>query len=440
MFFFALSLSLCLFPLAGEAARRTVQITEALDLASAGADEIRARDGAVASSMAAVDAARANFLPKITSSVSGGWLANPPLGVTLKAGEMGVLPAALGGAKIPSTDLTFIDNAKPTWFKGNLTLSQPLFTWGKIGSAAAIAGLEAQIAVAGREGAILNVRRQVETTYFTVRFCRETRALSLGSGLSTQEQLLSSKADLADIDARIVEVDETERTALYSLGILTGLDTASIDLVSACRTEVPVYDEAALEDRASRTGESAVTARVRLSEANKKLALAKGSMMLLPDLQFFSSLDVSGQTVPFSGSIWLDKTWTWDLTVGIAAKTDLFDGGASYANIREAKAGLDAATAALSGQENAARLAARNAADTARKTQADIMRKTARCAWYAEALKAAQSSFKNQVISRAELNGASMREILGRIDLLQAQYNLEQAIADLELVNGRSFR
>jgi len=453
IFLFAIALS----AIAGEAARKSLGIKEALDLASAGADAVRAKTALVAAAKASVDSSRANFLPKVSTTVSGAWLANPPDGMTLKAGEMGALPAAMGGMKLPANDITFIDDTKSTYFKGNVTLSQPLFTWGKIGSAAAIASLEAQIAAAGQEGAILDAKRQVETAYFTVAFCRQAKPLlvslramaasnvsdknlALEAGLSTKELLLSAKSDLADIDARIVEIDQTEKTSLYALGILTGLDTASLDLVSAFRTELPAIDEQSLEDRSAQVGESSVTAHGRLEEASKKLDIAKGSTMLLPDLQLFSSFDFSGQTVPFSQKDWMDKTWSWDLTVGVAAKTNLFDGGASYANIREAKAGRDAASAALAAQESAARMAARNAIDAARRAEAAIAQKTAHGEWYAEALKAATASFDNQLASRADLNLASMRELLGRVDLLQAQYNLEQAIADLELVNGGSFQ
>jgi len=450
---FALSLS----TLAAEPVTKELSISEALELASTGADAVRAKTALVAAAKASVDSSRSNFLPKISTTVSGAWLANPPEGMSLKAGEMGVMPAALGGTKIPATDITFIDDTKSTYFKGNVTLSQPLFTWGKIGSAAAIASLEERIAAAGQVGAILDAKRQVETAYFTVAFCRQTKPLlvslremaasnvsdknlALVAGLATKEQLLSAKSDLADIDARIVEIDQTEKTSLYALGILTGLDTASLDLVSPFRTALPTIDEQTIEDRSAQVGESSVTARRRLEEANKKLDIAKGSTMLLPDLQLFSSFDFTGQTVPFSKKDWMDKTWTWDLTVGVAAKTDLFDGGASYANIRGAKAGRDAATSALSAQESAARMAARNAIDAARRAEAAIAQKTAHGEWYAEALKAATASFDNQLASRADLNLASMRELLGRVDLLQAQYNLEQAIADLELVNGGSFQ
>ena len=452
-----LLIALALSALASEPVNKSLSITEALDLASAGADAVRAQTALVSAAKASVDSSRANFLPKISTTVSGAWLANPPEGMTLKAGDLGAMPPALGGAKIPANDITFIDDTKSTYFKGNITLSQPLFAWGKIGSAAAIASLEAQIAIAGQAGAILDAKRQVETAYFTVAFCREVKPLlaslrkmaasnvsdknlALDAGLATKEQLLSAKSDLADIDARIVEIDQTEKTSLYALGILTGLDTASLDLVSAFRTELPAIDERSLEDRSAQVGENSVTARRRLEEAGKKLDIAKGSMMLLPDLQLFSSFDFTGQTVPFSGKDWMDKTWTWDLTVGVAAKTNLFDGGASYANIREAKAGRDAATAALTAQESAARMAARNAINAARRAEAAIVQKMAHSEWYAESLKAATASFDNQLASRADLNLASMRETLGRVDLLQAQYNLEQAIADLELVNGGSFQ
>jgi len=443
-------------PLA-ESPTRQLSIGEALELAATSSDSVRARAGSVTAAQAASDAARAAFLPKISGSVSAAWLVNPPTGVSLSAGELGSLPPALGGALIPAEDITFIDDAKSTYFKGNITLTQPIFTWGKIGSAAALAALEAEIAQAGLDAALINAKRQVEASYFAALFCRESkkslteirdlaasivsdRKLALDQGLTTEERLLSAKADLADVEARLIEVDQAERTALRSLALLTGIDTGSVELVSGFRTKLPAFDEHELENQAVRTAEGSVTARKRLSEADRKVDLARGSRTLLPDLAFFTNVDVSGQTVPFSGSDWMKKTWAWDVTLGLSAKADLFDGGAASARLREAKAGSQAATAALSGQEGSARLAARQAMDTARRAEADLNRKTTRCEWAAAALKAASASYANQLISRGEFNGVSMRELFGRLELLQAQYGLEEAIADLETVNGGSFK
>jgi len=57
--------------------------------------------------------------------------------------------------------------------------------------------------------------------------------------------------------------------------------------------------------------------------AERKLDLEKGSSLFLPDLSFFAGFDTLS---PNSGGSMSDS-WSWDVSLGLAAKVDFFDGG-----------------------------------------------------------------------------------------------------------------
>jgi outer membrane protein TolC len=425
-----------------------LDIARAEELSRARADEVAARNAAAAAALGAIDAARAQLLPKLSGSVSGAYLVNPPAGVTVKAGSIGTLPlyypTGMVNVPLPSEDMTLFEGAKPFYVKGNLSFSQPLFAWGKIRAAIDLASLEAEVASVGARGAALDAARQANRAYFSAllskrsaAILRELRSLAaqivadggsaLDEGLSTRDKLLSAKADLADIDSRLVEAEEGGRSSLEALAFLTGLDAPSIELGSDFRDALPPLAEEGIKDGAAAASTALGEARARLSEARRRLDLERGSGPFRPDFAFFASLDAANQDTSSPGS-----AFSWDLSIGLAAKADFFDGGAAAARKREAAANVEAADAALRATLGSLRLDARRAVDAARRAEASLAAARARGDWAAEALKSARASAADQMISRSELGGAEIREASARLAVLGARYALEEALADLD--------
>ena len=191
----------------------------------------------------------------------------------------------------------------------------------------------------------------------------------MDEGFATKEDLLSSTADLAALDTRLVQAHEGEASAMEALGLLTGLDGATIVLVSPFRTSLPPLSEPDLRDQALASSTEIDVSRARLSQARRKLDLERGSALFLPDVALFASLDVAGQDIPYANATWTD-TWNWDISIGINVKADFFDGGASLARRREASTSLEAARIAAGATEKATKLQVRRAVDAARGAQA----------------------------------------------------------------------
>lgn len=435
-----------------------LDIARAQELAAKGSDEVKAREAAAEAALRAVDAARANFFPKLSGSVSGAYLPQPPAGVKVPAGSLGTLPlyypTGIVYLPMPATELNVGGYTKDSFFKGNLTFTQPIVAWGKIKAAVDLASLEARVASIGSEGASLDAVRAANRAYYTALLAKESgvileelhglaasiledRKSALTEGFTTKEDVLSSTADLAALETRRVEARESGASAMESLGLLTGLDSSTIELVSPFRTVLPPIVEAGLKDEAARVSTDVDIARARLAQARRKLDLERGSSLFLPDVSFFASLEALGQDVPFSSPTWWSDTWSWDLSLGISANVDLFDGGASAARKREAAADLEAARVGEVASEKAANLQARRALDAARVAEASLGEKRARAEWAAESLRNARAKAADQAASRAELDAAAIGEATARLDLLYARYTLEESIADLERLAGR---
>jgi outer membrane protein TolC len=460
-----------------------LDIEKAELLAARNADEVLAKAAAAQAALRGVDAARANFFPKLSGSVSGAYMPVTPSGVTVDAGSLGTLPlwvpANQSGVNVvnghyvytpsasdplteypvtmPAKDWTVGGYTKNSYFKGNLTFTQPLVAWGKIKAAVDLAAFEADIAEIGSAGASLDAERQANRAYFSALLSKdsipvlqelqglaaailEDRKSALAEGFVTQAEVLSSTADLAALDTRLVQATEGEQSALESLGLLTGLDAGALRLTSRYREALPALSEAELKDEAARASTDAGIARARLTEAKSKLDLERGSSILLPDLSLFANVDASGQDIPFSSSSWWSNNWSMDVSIGIAANVDFFDGGASAARKKEAAADLEAARIGEAASEKAARLAVRRAIDAARGAEASLREKQAKAAWAAEALRAERAKAADQASSRAELDAMAITEASARLDLLYARYSLEESIADLERLAGKALK
>jgi outer membrane protein TolC len=431
-----------------------LDIATAEGLASSRADEVAARNAAAQAALRAADAAKAKLLPQISGSATGAYLANPPAGLTLGAGKLGKIPtSATTAILLPETDTVVLPATSNTYFKGNLTFSQPIFVWGKIRASIDLALLEAKVAEVDARGAERDSAREANRVYYSALLSERgasilaelcglaqqiiaDRQSALDEGLSTKEQLLSSKADLADLNSRLVEAQESAKSSLEALAFYTGLDADRIELRSDFRDALPPIAEDSLKEAAALSSTAFAEAGARLKEAERKLDLEKGSSLFLPDLSFFASFDTLS---PDSGGSMSDS-WSWDLSLGLLAKVDFFDGGAARARKKEAAAQVDSAKAALQAAGKGARLEARRAVDAARKAEASLAAARARGDWAAESLRAARASAADQMISRPELNGAQIREASARLTVLEARYALEEAIADLDRLNMEASR
>ena len=432
-----------------------LSLDEAVKRASTASVSVRSAAALAESAEKQVQEAAAAYLPTISTSVSGAWLANPPVGVTVAKGSLGELQTAPASPPypLPSSDMVIVPNAENSYFKGNVTLSQPILAWGTIGAGVELAKLEARMAALGLSGSRLDAERDAKRSYDAALLARDSVAVlnvlhslaasdaadaerALVAGTTTKAAVLLAEYRLSDLDSRLVDAEEGEKSAMTGLAILARLGDEKVMLSSALRDSLPPLDETKILAAALASSTEGGEARVKLSEAARKLDLERGRSILRPDIAAFASLDASGQTPPNFSTSWMDSTWAWDLSIGLDMKMDIFDGGASMARTASAKASLAAARIGVEGADDSVRLAVRDGIAAARKAAAAVSAKAAQAAWAIEALRSAKVSLDAGMLGRPDYNAAAMAEASARLDLLSARYVLSETVADLERLAG----
>ena len=368
----------------------------------------------------------------------------------MKAGALAGPPYNL-----PQQDFT-IGSQLHDYFSVGASLSQPLFTWGKIRGAIDAAALQVDAAATDLVAQRRDIVRAVHRAYFSALLAGESekvlrriamsaalvaadRQTALDQGSITRESVLEAQARRAQIDARLVEAGQSKASAIENLGVLTGIDPAGIALATGFSGDLPPVDEESLRSRARDASADIAASRTRQGQAQKKLAIEKGGSLLHPDVSLGLAFSVTGQEdLPYSGWQWNNSTWTWDLIVSLGVKMSVFDGLESAARIGQAEKDVEAAGLAVRQSEKVTRLAVRSAVDAAAKADADLAEKRAQEDYAAERLSNAQVSVDNGLASRDDLHAAQIAFGTAQLDRLLAQFTREEARADIARLAGET--
>jgi outer membrane protein TolC len=434
-------------PLALSAEPKALPLAEALRLADESSEAVRIRTLQAGKSDAILAEARSQRLPRLALEASASYLANPPEGITVHRGELATVPIV-----IPDADLVFVEDAEPTYYKLGATLTQPIYTAGKIAAGIQLAELDRAAAGAELVHQHRTTRRETARAYHgavlagrSLPLLEEMRAAyvdivadrraSFDEGIVTRQAVLEAQASLASIESRIVVAREARSSALEALAVLTGLAAADIDPVDGFRGTCPVLDEDGLRALAAAGAPDLVSARARLEQAGAKRDLERAGAAFRPDLALSVAGSVSGQRTPFVGADWTDS-WDWSVVVSVGASATAFDSGASRARISAASSDVEAAAAALSQADKLLRLFVRRAVETVRNAAALLDERRAKLALAEETAKNARASFENGVATRGEARLAEIGRLAAALEVASADAALEDAIGEIEYLSG----
>jgi len=453
--------------LPGVAQTMELTLDDAYTLARRSSEAVHLKELAVQKSRLALAEAGSRALPHVDLQASASYLVNPPQGYTVAAGSLGTLsseipansplhnpvPIPLGSFVIPPQDFN-VGAQLHNYFTATASLSQPIFTWGKIRNAIDLASLDVESAGTELIAQQRDMDREVHRAYFSVllaldsetvlRRIRDTaaeiaadRQKSFDQGTINREAVLEAQANLASIDARLSEAEQSKATALESLGFLTSTQPKVEDLSTGFRTQLPLLDEQSLRAQARASSTSLAASRTRISQAGKKLAVEKGGELLHPDFSLGLQLDFLGQEdLPFSAWTWNNTTWDWDLVVSLGVKMSVFDGLSSLQRVREAEKDIEMAGMGLSLDEKQVGLDVRRAVDAAVKADSDVREKQARADYAEERLHNARASLDSGMGSRDEEHAADIQAGSAELDLLFARFSREEALADIARLIG----
>lgn len=437
-------------PCFGEA--RPLSLDEALALGLENAEAVRLKLKSVDKNRSRLAEARAKALPSVSLEAALSYLTNPPEGVTVHKGELGVLPLPPPYNLLPDRDIVFLADTEHTYFSLNASLSQPVYTWGRIAAGIQLASLELAGSRAELELEKRDLRREVRRAYSAALLARLSRPIleemraalaeivtdrerSYAEGLITRQELLEANASMAAVERRLLEAREGEQSAIESLLLLTGLPPQELELTTPFREAPEELEEQGLLERALASSKELELARTRIAQAQEKVRLERGAGLLRPDLALTVTLDVTGQKPPWADSDWSD-TWTWDLIFSLGTRVKLFDGGEARARASESSSDLALAAIGAAQAEKLLRLGVRRGVQEARLAAGELAELEARLAAAGEQRHNAQLAYQNTLISREELHSALLALDRVRLEQLAARQRLELALAELERLAG----
>ena len=345
----AFMLALCLLPLAAEEGTKLTYDDLKDSLTLNNPDILQAIEDHRTASLDVKDA-KANYHPQISYTLAGSYVYNHqvmPMDLTgvkedIKSDEGSLLSYIVDD--IPDYYDFVLDTLDP-YFNAQLSLVQPIWTWGKIGAsvdmyeeieqarALQITDTEMQLTVQLKAYlASLYYFEQIDGILAEMESDAD-ELVSLAEGSSETGIMLATDAAEARLTARQLELSRTQiqnqiSTILVSLENMTGIEDITLESIDftpdeAFFMEIANADRNLLEVQA--TSNSSLNMQMlnhMLSATESAKSAADRSMYWFPDI----ALSVSANYTAPMNSNWVSQSG-WGVTVAVGIQGSIWDGG-----------------------------------------------------------------------------------------------------------------
>lgn len=294
--------------------------------------------------------AKANYQPTINLLLTSTYMPNPPIGkmtisVDSLSSQLGiVVPGAAAGEYI-----TLYNGMKNVYYNAGLSITQPLFTWGKIPNAVKIYTKIAEIRALAIEDTSNQLTAQLKARVSALKYMDEILVLldqtkevadelvqvsqnAYDNGMLLKQDVVKARISAMEIDVTRQEIMKEYRTNLQGLRTLTGnedLQSNDIDF-SVNEDEIQAIvaiDHDELYSMATRASSEPLTMLQKQTQALQlKKKVAQDSLYWKPDLALQVSLNYGGSAFPLVETNWY-RADDYGLYVTLAIKSTVWDGG-----------------------------------------------------------------------------------------------------------------
>jgi outer membrane protein TolC len=325
-------------------------------------DIMKAREEVSKASLDVKDA-KSGYSPTIDLTITGSYIANPIDPIRVNLGDY-INTTAYG---IPNDYVTIYNGQESMYYQFQLSLTQPVFTWGKITNAVRLYQKVYDARVLQMEDAIekaqTELRTRVAALYYLLQIQkllesqREIADKLVGhadnaqqNGMMLATDALKIKVQSRQIDVAKAQIDQQIVLMVTALRNLTGLkdltaddiefDEAEFDakLDALKGTEYSTLSSRCLSD--SRTTFQLLGALSQIAELTNDIAGA--SVNWKPDMALVVNADYSGSRLPFAQKDWYGKD-DWSATITFALKTTIVDGGKAVRNVKRTESAVSEA-------------------------------------------------------------------------------------------------
>jgi outer membrane protein len=414
--------------------------------------------------------ARAARLPRVTFQGSSSYLFNPPEGITVPEGALGStdVPGNAFPVPVPDSPITLVPDAENTYFQLKASLSQPIWTWGKLDAAEQIAEIQleqARLRDESTRGEIIRDLRSAWATYKMLsaslpladrmegiyRDILSDREFQFDQGLINFQSVLEARYRLATMSRSAAEIRESLNTVGRSIAISAGLDPANLvpsfeatELETLLSAPEPGYSSGLLIDQDE---ESAMLTEAfeqnrdlrdlklsaQVARLNEEIALA--SRNFRPDIGLSMEIEVAGQRIPLSYN-WRES-WDTSATLSIGLSFDALDWGVAENELAAAAGQASQAANGLELLQNGQEITLRNLVQRHNLAIGSAYESSLNQRYLAEQYKNAQVSFDNDLLTREELLGSEILLLGARLETLARLMEYETVLAELDFLLGR---
>ncbi len=320
---------------------------------------IRSQQQELVRSLLDVKDARAAYWPNIDLEMSGTYMVNPPLGpITLSSEDLlssldwpaGFTPTATGGY------INLYDGMERTLYNFSLSLTQPLFTWGKIKKSVELyetIHTVKQLEVVNQTNQLVI---ELETRLSALYYLDATQTLleaqlelanrlvelvqqGADEGMLLQQDIAEARIQAQQIDLALLQVKTEREKQVLALRSLTGVSDIDSTAIlfqpdEAAFLAMLQKDIKSLEQQALSPMNASLRAMNAISKASSIVEdIAKASSYGKPDLALMVSAGYSGPRFPLIETDWYRQDdYSFNVTIGM--KTTLWDGGKQLNEIK----------------------------------------------------------------------------------------------------------
>ena len=433
---------------------KLLNLEQSLQIAKQSNLTILAAEQKLKSAEAQISVARSALMPRISANGNYTYFKDVQKSVIQAEGGFGFpIPGEeMNDMSTPSVDneseLIELEFGAHHNIQGTVSLSQPVFAWGRYyyNYQAAKLGYEAaqKELTAAYEKLRLNVYEAFYRVLITQEFVKVAEQsvelvekqlgiaqTSLDAGAATNFDVLRAKVQLANAKSQVIRAKNSVKIAKNAYKTLLNLPLAD-DISVEGSFEIPEVkiklDELikqALEKRPEIT-------RSQLNEQAGQKQLSVAKTRNLPDFAFFSNYQISHS----ERLIEMNRIWSLGLQINIP----IFDGFASRAAVKQSESVLKQLQIGTEQVMSVVETEVRNAylALLEAKTLIDVQRETV--AQAQESVRIATIRFENGMITTVELTDTQLALIQSKVNRLQAQHDYVIGLARLEKAIGQKIQ
>lgn len=304
--------------------------------------------------------AKANYQPTIELLLTSTFMPNPPIGkTTISVDELSsqlgvVIPGATAGEYI-----TLYDGMKSIYYNAGLSITQPLFTWGKIPNSVKLYDQVAQIRALAIEDTSKQLTAQLKARLAAMRYMDDILELldqtqevadelvqvsqnAYDNGMLLKQDVTKARISAMEIDVTRQEIMKEYRSNIQELRTLTGNEDLKAEDIDYSVNEDEIQaivsiDHDELYNLATRSSSEPLTMLRKQTQALQlKKRIAQDSLYWKPDFALQVSLSYGGPAFPLVETNWY-RADDYGIYMTLAVKSTVWDGGKKLNDISYAQ-------------------------------------------------------------------------------------------------------